>query len=190
MNLRVENEYEKIYDEHLENYLNLIKESPLYSWAYNYLTGPQKCRYLATLKEIHSIVAGKRILDLAASPFYLDYLLSKVMKAGKVDCTDINPDRLHIKKIENKNFKIIKNDLETNDLRLNKKYDIILFLEIFEHLRTDLITVFDNIKNVMHNESILILAFPNLYFYKNIIRYFLGKGVLDYYYQYEKLVLS
>ncbi|MFO8016853.1 MAG: methyltransferase domain-containing protein [Candidatus Woesearchaeota archaeon] len=66
-------------------------------------------------------------------------------------------------------------------------FDFIIFSEIFEHLRIDLISAMREINRVLKPKGILMLTTPNLYSLPKIIMFNLGRGFNNPYHEFEKL---
>ena len=181
---------DELYRDNLKDFLNFI--NPEYcDWAENYLgTSVTKNRYINILREIERIPSSA-ICDMGAYPFYLDYLISKAHKDVKIDCFDIDIERINndiFKKIENLNSYTHNIELD-GQIPVDRKYDIILFLEVFEHLRFDPIYLFESLKKLMHINSKIFIQVPNLYYWGSLLRFIKGRGILDYYTEYKKLTL-
>lgn len=120
---------------------------------------------------------------------YLNYkkINNKPLKLLDIGCGEFAPiykykkkdDSYHavdyFKSIKGKKDKYFKIDLNSEPLnkKIKEKYDVIFCGEVIEHLySTD--DLLDEIKKLMHEDSILILSTPNLAYYLNRILLLLG----------------
>ena len=181
---------DRFYWDNLKDFLNYINPE-CRDWARNYLgTEVTKKRYINILREIEQ-VPYSMICDVGAFPFYLDYLISKIYKDIKIDCFDINIDRINKDVFtRTENLNTYNHNIEVDgQIPGDRKYDIILFLEVFEHLRFDPINLFESLKRLMNGNSRIFIQIPNLYYWKSLLRFIGGRGILDYYTEYKKLTL-
>jgi len=82
------------------------------------------------------------ICDHASAPFVLPYAMS--LMGFQMTATDLKPERFGD---NNFPFKCIKYDVENSGEPIGYEvYDGVIFNEIFEHCRIDLISTIDNIK--------------------------------------------
>jgi 2-polyprenyl-3-methyl-5-hydroxy-6-metoxy-1,4-benzoquinol methylase len=181
---------EELYQKDLTRFLGFINEK-YREWAQTYLTASvHKTRYINMINMI-SQLSPATICDIGSFPFYMDFLIAKSNPKAQVDCIDIDTGRIDKEVFNNlKNLRHYEYDLDSyNSFPMNKKYDVVLFLEVFEHLRHDLIYAFESMKQLMHKDSKIFIQVPNLYHWRKLIDYFKGKGIIDYYAEYRKLSL-
>jgi len=132
-------------------------------------------RYVNDLKLINEYFKGGEILEIGGFPFHLTTVLKKLNIP--TTSVDIQPDRAK-NIISDYKLKVIAVDIENNKLPFgNDSFDLILFNEVFEHLRIDPIHALLEINRVLARNGILILTTPNFYSLIRIKSYLLGKGV-------------
>jgi SAM-dependent methyltransferase len=110
-----------------------------------------------------------RVLEVGSVPLVLTAALSQ---AG-VDVTgcDLAPER-YSRAIARHNLDVKKCDIEREALPFpDGSFDVIVFNEIFEHLRIDLIFTMTEIWRVLRNEGVLLLSTPNLRSMKGIYNF-------------------
>lgn len=174
--------YEVILNE-VENQLK-SDISTLKEWNNNYFH-IQKERYLSDLKYFSSLSNIKSVLEIGAAPFHLSLCLKK---AGyNLQILDISPERFDwfIKKNE---LDIDQLDIELDDIsKYKNSFDLIIFTEVFEHLRINPIQSLKKIQSLLKPSGLLYLTTPNFYRHSNILTFIKGKGIVNAYYQFEKL---
>ena len=105
------------------------------------------------------IFPGARVAEFGAAPFLLTLALSK--RAFNVDAYDIAPERFQ--GLSDLPFSLQKADLDGELKNLpQEEYDLILFNELFEHLRGNLIRTMSQIRECLKPEGLLMLTTPNL----------------------------
>ncbi len=169
----------------LENEIkNANLDEHLKQWNLNYLNNHLN-RYIHEIKLINKYFKQGKILEIGSIPCHITYILYKF----KFPFTgvDINPDRC--KHLTDKyDIKIIKADIETAPLPFeDNEFDLILFNEIFEHLRIDPIFTLKEINRVLKPGGTMILSTPNLYSLLKIIKYLRGQSFNNAYLEFEKL---
>ncbi|TVR83694.1 MAG: class I SAM-dependent methyltransferase [Chitinophagaceae bacterium] len=101
------------------------------------------------------------ILDIGSAPFYTTYLLRE--KGFQIQAIDINPEN-YKPFINQTGLEVHKTNIETEKLPFeDSTFDVILFSEVFEHLRIDLINTMSEFKRVLKPGGILLLSTPNFF---------------------------
>jgi len=129
---------------------------------------------------------GARILDLAAVPLLL---LAALHTDGRdVEGVDIDPSRF-AGAIERLGLTVHASDIETEPLPFaDGSFDVVVFNEIFEHLRIDPIRTMAEIRRVLAPGGVLLLSTPNGLSLVGLIRILLKRRTgPPIYQQYEKL---
>ncbi len=159
-------------------------DKDLENWSRNYLHNHKK-RYLHDIKLVEENYNTGKILELGSAPYHLTFIL-KEMKLP-VTGVDISPERFS-NFIDSQNLEIVKCNVETEKLPFeNNTFHLILFNEIFEHLRINPIATLREINRVLHPDGILILTTPSLYSIRNVVYLLLGKGFDDPYEQFKRI---
>jgi SAM-dependent methyltransferase len=130
------------------------------------------------------------IVEVGATPYLLTIPLMQEYK--KVISIDIAPERFN-KTIQKFQLEVRKCDIEREPLPLEDNFsDVIIFNEIFEHLRINLIFTMREVFRIIKPGGLLLLSTPNLRSLSGIKNFLFRKtaqsGCWDIYEQYEKLV--
>lgn len=142
-------------------------------------------RYKKDLEIITKYFKGGKILDVGASPFHITYCLKK--SGYDVIGLDIEPTKFR-KFINKYNLPVERCDIETQKFPFkDNSFDLVIFNEVFEHLRIDPIFTLKEINRVLKPGRILFLTTPNLYAIHKIFMFNLGKGFNDAYDEFNKL---
>ena len=114
---------------------------------------------------------GENLLDIGALPFLLTGSLEKL---GYDVCgVDIEPERSGFAGvIANLNLTVHKCNIEVEKLPFqDKEFDIVIFNEIFEHLRINLIFTMREVHRVLRTGGTLMLSTPNLRSLKGVANF-------------------
>jgi SAM-dependent methyltransferase len=180
--MRVDPRYEKIFSD-LEEDIELL--TPRFSeYSRGYLIN-HKERYLNDLGFIEKHHEKGQILEVGGHPFHFTYLLKKL--GHDVVSLDIDPSRA--KAVVDKNdLNVVKCDIETAPLPFNDgAFQMVLFNEIFEHLRIDPISTLEEVNRVIAPGGIMMLTTPNLYALHTVVNYLIGRGIRKPYVQFNSL---
>ncbi len=93
-----------------------------------------------------------------------------------INYTGIDIDKSNILEMKKRNLKVIEVDLSKEIPKISKKFNVILMLDILEHLQNPA-TVIENSKNLLEKEGILLISLPNDYNFFNKIRFLLNKNI-------------
>jgi len=153
-------------------------------WNTNYLR-IQRERYISDLMYYENLEGINKILEIGGAPFHLSACMQKL----KYDLTvlDIDPSRFQWFIEENK-MKVIKCNIENDIINLeDNSFDLAIFTEVFEHLRINPINTLLKIREKIKMGGLLYLTTPNFYRFANIVSFLKNKGVVNAYYEFEKL---
>ncbi len=167
----------------LEKNLHLI-DPKLKSWNIRYYKTHKK-RYKSILKLVKKEYTKGKILEVGSAPFHLTFCLKKL--EYPIIGLDLDPKRsaFFIKKHK---LTIKKGDIESQKFPFkDNTFDMVLFSEVFEHLRIDPITTMKEINRILKPEGKLILTTPNLYAIDRVVRFFFGQGINNAYEEFNKL---
>lgn len=163
---------ELIFSE-IEKDLHLVDKS-LIDWNINYFKG-HKRRYLSDLKLLHVFFVAGQILEVGSMPFHLTAYLSKI--GISVKGIDLEPERAR-RFIKKYNLDISKCNVDTERLPFgDDSFEVVIFNEIFEHLRINPIATLLELNRVLKPGGKLILTTPNLYAVGNIWWYLTGRSI-------------
>lgn len=133
-----------------------------------------------------------RILEVGSIPLLLTTALKQ--SGCHIDGIDIDPSRFATS-IRELGLTIHQCDIEHESLPFeDNTFDCIIFNEIFEHLRTDLITLIEDIGRILKPEGTLILTTPNIRSVEGIFSFLIrgrsiscGGGIYDEYNKIQQL---
>lgn len=167
-----------------KNLRQLIKKNPkIKHFAWDSFID-HKNRYKKDLQAVSDNLKSGKVLDLGASPFHLTYALSNL--GYDVTGLDFNPEPFN-KFIKQNKLRITKCNIESEKLPFkNKSFDLILFSEVFEHLRINPIFTLKEIYRVLKPKGRLILTTPNLYALHKILMFISGKSFNDAYHEFNQ----
>lgn len=155
--------------------LKKLEKAVLEDKKYSSYFSDHKERYKSDLQNIKKFFIEGEILEIGSLPCHLTYCLKSL--GYSVIGLDINPERA-ASFIKQHDLDIVKCDIEKEKFPFdNNRFGLILFNEVFEHLRIDPIFTLQEIYRVIKHGGILILTTPNLYSLENILSYLLGKGL-------------
>jgi SAM-dependent methyltransferase len=138
----------------------LEKESEYYPELLNYVrVHAQRHRVTLRTLEQQGALQGK-VLDLGAAPFFLSECMARI--GMDVVAADIHPDQWRFRK--KLSCSIVAMDCDGRPFNLaDSQFDMVIMTEVFEHLRTNLITTAKEILRVLRPGGMLYLTTPNLF---------------------------
>jgi SAM-dependent methyltransferase len=161
------------YFKEIQDDIDLIDE-PLRPWSRTYLNGHWK-RYVYDFNTVKSLYSSGEILEIGSMPFHFTLLLKK---AGfPVTGVDVGPGRAE-RLIKKNDLRVLSCDIEKEPLPFpDNSFDLIIFSEIFEHLRINPIATLKEINRVLKPEGRLLLTTPNLYALGNVWWFLTGRSI-------------
>lgn len=133
--------------------------------------------------------AGAAVLECGSIPL----LLTAALQSSGLDVTgcDIAPER-YASVIEEHRLTVVKANVETDPLPFDgDAFDVVVFNEIFEHLRINPIATLTEVLRVLKPGGVMLLSTPNLRSLNGIINFLFRNRsyscVTDVYEQYSKL---
>lgn len=134
---------------------------PLYQWVLKFLSD--------------NVSSQARILEVGSVPCNLTSRLNKQWETIGID---INPDRA-ADVIDRHNLDVRQCDIETKRLPIaDNSVDVVLFTEVFEHLRINPVFTLRELRRVIDDSGIMLLTTPNLYYLKNVYDFARGRGAI------------
>lgn len=170
--------------EEIKRILKNEKSNEFSKWNLNYLE-IQKDRYLSDIEYLKSLTKVKDVLEIGGAPFHMTKLLKDSF--DNVTSLDLDPSRFQ-EFIHYFDLDVRKCDLELDSLPVeNKSYDLIVFCEVFEHLRINPIETLSKISSKLKPDGVLYLTTPNFYRIGNITNLIRGRGFVNAFQEFNKL---
>ena len=161
-----------------------LAEASTVGWSEKYFEN-EKERYKRDLSFVQQYYQGGDVLEIGSAPFHFTYILKR--NGINVKGIDIAPERF-TKFIQKHQLDVVACDIEKEKLPFKEnRFDLIIFFEVFEHLRINPIATLLEITRVLKKGGVLLLQTPNLYKARRIRRMFLGKGFDNPYKEFSKL---
>jgi len=112
------------------------------------------------LEALKLIGRNKKVLDVGCSTGYLAQAISQELN-GEIDGVEIDPEaaKKAAKYINNVYVGSIEDPVLLK--RLNKKYDVLLFMDVLEHVK-DPLSVLVNTRRLLADNGYLIASVPNI----------------------------
>jgi SAM-dependent methyltransferase len=101
-----------------------------------------------------------RLLNIGAAPYVFEHLLRKALPETAVVSIDLNPERFP-NTAEILGITVIGLDIEHDALEDIGRFPLVIFCEIFEHLRADLLGTMRRVSSAVDRDGILYLTMPN-----------------------------
>lgn len=158
------------------------EDGDLDEWAASYLDSHE--RYYRYLLDRIGDYEPHTVLEVGAAPFQLTAILDATYDLVALD---LEPDRFSAI-IDEFDLAVEPCDIEREQFPLDEdSVDLVLFTEVFEHLRIDPIHTLREIHRVLEPGGVLIMSTPNLYSLAGIYDFLRGAGLNDPYDEFEKL---
>ncbi len=153
-----------------------LPDTPYQARHISYLINHRQ-RFISDLLLVRKHHTSGKILEIGSHPYHLTYAMKRL--GYDVVGLDIDPQRYdHF--IRKHGLSVIKSDIETDPLPFeDNTFNLILFNEVFEHLRIDPIRTLIEINRVSRPGGIMILSTPNLYALHRILLFLVGRGIKD-----------
>ncbi len=175
----------------LDQVVRIIKpdNEGLATWFRDYASG-QRQRLAFDLDYLQEFVhPSSKILEFGSTPLLLT---GAARRLGYDICgVDLEPERFHTAARELQ-VRVVKCDIEHEPLPFSdSSFDVIIFNEIFEHLRINLIHTFSEILRVLRPGGTMLLSTPHLRSLQGLMNFLFGDRPYgnsgDLYTEYEKL---
>lgn len=101
-----------------------------------------------------------RLLNIGAAPYLFEHLLRKALPETAVVSIDLNPERFP-NAAEILGIKVIGRDIEQESIESVGTFPLVIFCEIFEHLRADLLSTMRRVSSAVEPGGVLYLTMPN-----------------------------
>lgn len=142
--------------------------------------------YQWTLQFLSANVSPQaRVLEVGSVPCDLTARLDNRWETTGID---IDPGRA-TETIDHHDLDVRQCDIETEPLPVaDEAADVVVFTEVFEHLRIDPTFTLRELRRVLDDSGVLLLTTPNLYYLKNVYDFLRGQGAMPSGYgEWEKL---
>jgi SAM-dependent methyltransferase len=101
-----------------------------------------------------------RLLNVGAAPYVFEHLLRQALPDIEVVSIDLDPDRFPRVR-EELGIEVVGIDIERESIAALGTFTVVIFCEIFEHLRSDLLGTMRRITSAVDPGGILYLTTPN-----------------------------
>lgn len=158
-----------------EKYIELLPRfrvaQDLVSWAEGYALGHAgRCLWDAQFLANHS--AKGRVLNIGGAPYLFEMILRDQRPDLELVTVDLEPNRFPGVE-ESLGIRVIRANIEAANWRLDEEFDCVVFAEILEHLRIDLLGTLGRVRDHLKDQGILYLTTPNGLSFWNIFKHFL-----------------
>jgi SAM-dependent methyltransferase len=157
--------HDQLLDRLIQQYYVSLPDN---SWEKTYATN-RAHRFLRDVSDVLEHIDSGRVLDCGAAP----YLSTKMFESLGFDVTavDIAPERSDV--LKHMDLHVVKQDLDTEEPLPfgDGSFDVILFNEIFEHLRGNLINTAKELHRILAPNGYLFLSTPNSHSLRGRIKY-------------------
>jgi len=102
----------------------------------------------------------RRCLNIGGAPYLFELALKKTIPKADITSVDINPERFP-RAGSLIGIRRIAANIETDSLPAGETFDLVVFTEIFEHLRIDLLGTMVRVRNLLTDDGRLYLTTPN-----------------------------
>lgn len=153
-------------------------------WEFEYLKNHRQrfkdsCQHVAHV--MPDPAAGRAILEIGAIPCHLTYMLRRL--GYQVVSLDINPFKPKERPfIERHELDVRQCNVETDELPIHSEnemgqFGMVLFCEVFEHLRIDPVTTIRKMNDALMPGGHMLLTTPNLFSFYNAVGMVRGRGL-------------
>ena len=165
--------------------LEAESENPLYPWLQAYVAKHRERITQDAALCVSMLEAEGSILDCGSFPFITPLALQSL--GFDVRAVDLAPERLQ-KVLDDSRLRVFRTDLEQEKLPFgDSEFDLILLAEVFEHLRIDLVSTFEELRRVLKPGGTLVLSTVNPLSFRKLARLLLRRRTSPIYEQYLKL---
>jgi hypothetical protein len=153
-------------DDVAADYLKLVPElgldRKLWSWAEKYARN-HAGRVLWDVDFLTRNYEFSRCLNVGGAPFVFEYLMKKAHPEVEVVSLDLYPNRFrHVERVLG--IKVAELDVERPcpaAAEMVEQFQCVVFCEIFEHLRIDLLKTMSFIRSLLSKDGFMYLTMPN-----------------------------
>ena len=139
----------------------------------------EKERYWRSLRLLCSldIATPARLLEIGGGQMAV--LFKKLFDD---DCVVADLSERYVSPLRKEGLRFVKfNLLHPETAKFEDEFDIVVLLEVIEHIPVPAHVIFEGIKRFMRPNSILFLTTPNLFRIRNLVRMFFGMNFLDHF---------
>lgn len=143
----------------------------LADWAADYAHGHAgRCQWDARFLTTH--YPSQRYLNIGGAPFLFEFALRRENPAADITSIDLDPSRFPGAE-EALGIRIVGADIESPKANIAGAFDCIVFAEILEHLRIDILGTLARIRDVLAPGGVLYVTTPNGLGFEPIRRHYL-----------------
>jgi SAM-dependent methyltransferase len=143
----------------------------LMEWAADYAMG-HAGRCLWDARFLASRAGLGRVLNIGAAPYLFEMILREQRPDLELVAVDLDPRRFPGVE-EALGIRVLQGNVESPAWKLDDSFDCIVFAEILEHLRIDLLGTLERVRAQLDHHGMLYLTTPNGLSFLNIVHHFL-----------------
>ena len=102
----------------------------------------------------------KRCLNVGGAPYLFEFALKKQFSDIDVASVDLAPERFPNAAVT-VGMRTVRTNIEAGAPDIADKFDLVVFAEIFEHLRIDILGTMARIRDLLADDGLLYLTTPN-----------------------------
>jgi SAM-dependent methyltransferase len=104
--------------------------------------------------------AAKRCLNVGGAPYLFEFALKKHFPEIDLTTVDLAPERFPAA-ASVIGMRTVRANIETETPEIDGTFDVVVFTEIFEHLRIDILGTMARIRDLLADDGVLYLTTPN-----------------------------
>lgn len=137
-----------------------------------------RTRYQAIIQECAALLDDepRSVLDIGGGQHAL---LLKVLYGDKVTVADLPGP--HLEYLRSLGVETVHWNLCSNEQPFVRRFDLVIFSEVIEHLPVPAHQVFARIRQALKPRGVLVCTTPNLYRLRNVVYMIMGKRIYDYF---------
>jgi SAM-dependent methyltransferase len=102
----------------------------------------------------------QRCLNIGGAPYLFEFALKQKFPQIDLTTVDLHPERFP-NAAQALGTRIIPGNIETDELNIDERFDMIVFTEIFEHLHIDILGTMKRVRKLLADGGRIYLTMPN-----------------------------
>lgn len=164
--------------ERLLSYLSALRElgaGEFEPWAERYARGGSVDRIQSDIEHLLARHQPRRVLNVGGAPYIFEHLMRQARPGIEITTLDLDPDRFpHVE--DRLGIAVRQIDIEAAsgaEIAALGRFECIVFTEVFEHLRIDLLGTMARLRDLLTDDGVLYLSTPNGLGLNNVSRLYL-----------------